>query len=98
MMNERKKPIQGDNDTGHSQSFELALDIVGAISDAGFSLLPLEPSKAMQEAGAKIAGVSTATAYKIYRAMCKEAAKEWDGALSDPLALFDQLLKGEKPN
>ncbi|MBI1273461.1 MAG: hypothetical protein GC131_05210 [Alphaproteobacteria bacterium] len=93
MSGEKKvKPVL--EETEGSRYYGVALDIVGALGDAGFSLLPLEPSQAMQREGARVGGVSPQTAYKIYRAMCSSASGEWGGTLEDPFALFDYLLKG----
>lgn len=51
-----------------------ALDVVGAMGDAGMTPVPLKPSATMLASGSRAGGVSVEVAWKIYLAMIREAA------------------------
>ena len=56
-----------------SNALGVALDMVGAMADAGMVTLPVKPSTAMLTAGARAGGVTVLNAWKIYNAMVAAA-------------------------
>lgn len=83
--------MTNDDHNEKTKHYEVALNILGAVSDAGFGLLPFESNQAMNEFGARAGNVTPETAQKIWRAMVCAAASEWGENLRDPFSLFDLL-------
>lgn len=52
-----------------SKAFQRALDIVRGLEELDLSVVPHVPSRDMIDAGARVGGVSSEFAEKIYRAM-----------------------------
>ncbi len=56
---------------GTSKAFDLALDALSAIGQAGLIVVPAEPTSEMLEAGAAAGEIATPNAYRIYKAMLR---------------------------
>lgn len=52
-----------------SSNLDLALDELEEMAELGVKFVPVQPSPAMIEAGARIGGINEALVAKIYRAM-----------------------------
>lgn len=72
-MNAMTTDLHTDADARNG-SLNYALEVVGAMGDAGMTPVPLKPSAAMLASGSRAGGVSVEVAWKIYLAMIREAA------------------------
>lgn len=73
-MNAMSAELHTETTVARTGSLNYALDVVGAMGDAGMTPVPLKPSAAMLASGSRAGGVSVEVAWKIYLAMIREAA------------------------
>lgn len=76
--------------------FDTALAVTAMVSEAGYGLLPENPTIAMLEAGVKETGLSLEQISLAYRAMHRVAISELGPAAHDPIALVQKLLMSKK--
>ncbi|MEQ9556127.1 MAG: hypothetical protein RIG67_10160 [Rhodospirillales bacterium] len=69
-----------------SPNLELALSELEELVDLGIKFVPVQPSHAMIQAGARAGGVDESLAAKIYRAMLEADALEDPDVLPGPRA------------
>lgn len=79
-------------DHDDSSPYATALKVTQLISEAGYGLLPREPTAAMVAAGAVAGGLSLEQAALVYRAMHRAGLAELGPAADDPIALVQRLL------
>ena len=63
-----------ENKRPGSKALDYALDMVGAMGEAGLTNVPVKPTTAMLTAGARAGQVSVETAWRIYQAMINEGS------------------------
>jgi hypothetical protein len=76
--------------------FEMALAVTELVTDAGYALLPEQPTAAMLEAGVMACDLSMEQVSLVYRAMHRAALAEFGIAAHDPIALMQKLLMSKQ--
>ena len=72
-MKPTRPPIPNRDGPRYSEAIEHALDAVSLMAESGHVALPVKPTPAMLEAGARAGGVTVVMVWKIYRAMIEAA-------------------------
>lgn len=72
--------------------FATALKVTALISEAGYGLLPRQPTAGMLAAGAVAGGLTLDQVALVYRAMHSAGVEELGVAADDPIALVQKLL------
>lgn len=76
--------------------FEMALAVTELVTDAGYAVLPEQPTAMMLEAGLMACDLSMEQVSLVYRAMHRAALTELGVAAHDPIALMQKLLMSKQ--
>lgn len=85
-----------DTDQDDNSPFATALKVTRLISEAGYGLLPRQPTASMLEAGVTASGMTLEQVALIYSAMHRAGTLELGVAADDPIALVQKLLMAKQ--
>ncbi len=84
--------------TDHDDTSPLAtaLKVTALLSEAGYGLLPRQPTASMLAAGVAAGGMTLEQVALVYRAMHRAGLEELGTAADDPVALMQKLLMAKQ--